>query len=113
MDGECHERQFSRRNLRSNARGMSFFASWVGISCQDDKMDSWLGSSKFQDLLKVRSSINPSTWRRCFKTELESDHAVAAIVGDPQCLNSRVIVRMAKHIRIIDEPMDKLDGGKN
>src|SRR6267154_4739768 len=76
-------------------------------------MDSWLGSGKLQDLLKVRSSIMPSTRRRCLKSELESNHTVAAIVGDPQCLDSRVIVRMAKHIRIIDEPMDELDGGKN
>lgn len=54
-----------------------------------------------------------STRRRRLKSDLESDHTVAAIVGDPQGLNSRVIVRMAKHIRIIGEPMDELDGGNN
>jgi hypothetical protein len=83
MYGECHKREFSRRDLCRNAGSVGFFASRICIRSQDDKVDSWLGSREFQDLLDIGTHVIPSTRRGHVKAQLESDHTVAAVVGDP------------------------------
>jgi hypothetical protein len=92
---------------------MSFFASRVCIRCQNDEVDSGLWSSEFQDLLKVWSHVIPPTWRGRLKAELESNHTVAAVIGNPQGVDSRVVICVTEHFRVVGETTDELDSGKD
>lgn len=93
---------------------MSFFAVRIYISSQDDEVDSWLRAQKLDDLSEAPSNLKVLSADVCvLESELEGDHAVAAVVSYPEHLEPGIVVHMAEHVRIFVVTTDELDGAEN
>ena len=113
VHGERDQGELAWGYLRSDARSVGLVAMRVGVSGQNHKVDRRLGADELDDLVEVRAatSILATGGRSTdVKVELERDYTLAPVVGDPERLDARVVVRVTEHVRIFLVTADELDG---
>lgn len=75
-------------------------------------MDGGLRAAEFNDLLEICAfNLSRGRWR-AIEADLEGNQAVTSAVGDPKCLDSRIIIDVSEHFEIFLWAIDKLDRRK-
>jgi hypothetical protein len=77
-------------------------------------MDRWFWPREFDDLLE-EPTMDEFTRRRGADIEpnAQGDETIAPVVGNPECLDLRVIVDVSEHVRVFFGSVDELECGQN
>ena len=114
MDRKGNEGKFTWRDFRGNTGGMGFVTSGIRVGGEDDEMNGRLRSRELDDLFEETTPDDPTGRRsRDIKPNPQRDQTVSAVVGNPQGLNPRVVVDVAKHFWILLGAIDESKGGEN
>jgi hypothetical protein len=109
MHAERHKSKIPGRKLGSNARPVRFVSSWVRIGRENDEVDSQLRAGELNDLLK-EPTVNQLA-RRWGGIDIEPDaqcDETVATVGNPERLDSGVVVDVTEHVGIFLVPLTNL-----